>query len=525
MTVTSYLELFTTLLGWLQFETLWQVLSDTGMVFLPFLFILIEGFLQAPSPAAALRDTEIKVALTLTAVVLAGQPAIELDPTIVEYRPLCQEETYTLGNTGTTYDEAFFVPQTTVSVPIWWYGTLAVASGTTYAAVLGLDCTTDFRKLAIQLDKERVTDPPLLNEVAQFLKDCFVPARSTFYREQPEVKAMIDKYGQEDPETFLSKVYRDTPGYYDRRRASLPVKGWPYDPNRDTEPGMGPDSDGRPVCKPWLEDPTRGLRQRLIAQMGPELEKDVRQRYADWAVMLGFRNLDQERAIDAVLNGLVVNAVAAAPAGKAFATYTDAKGLKVKVSPLPFIPGPEINLTGLAAHVGTLWENLSFAPMMYAVRTGAPIVQALILMGIYLLLPFGLVFSRYSWTFIFLATLAILTLYFWTYFWHIAIWMENRLFMMLFPDGNALFATVKSLLADPNYYLKLMLLNMAVVLMFIGLPLLFSMVMAWAGFRMGGVIASVFEQSRQQFARSGRAAADQAKGAGVSMAMRSRKSG
>ena len=86
-----------------------------------------------------------------------------------------------------------------------------MASGSTYAAVLGLDCTTDFRKLAIELDRERITDSQLLNEVAQFMKDCFVPARSTFYREQPNVQALIDKYGEDDPETFLSRVYRDTP--------------------------------------------------------------------------------------------------------------------------------------------------------------------------------------------------------------------------------------------------------------------------------------------------------------------------
>jgi hypothetical protein len=202
MTVTSYLELYTTLLGWLQFENLWNVLSDTGLVFLPFLFILTEGFLNAPSAAAALRDAEIKVALMLTAVVLAGQPAITLDPAVIEYRPLCTDESYTPGDTDTRYDDAFFVPQTTVSVPIWWYGTLAIASGSTYAAVLGLDCTTDFRKLAIELDKERVTDPQLLNEVGQFMKDCFVPARSTYYREQPDVEAILDQYGQDDPETF-----------------------------------------------------------------------------------------------------------------------------------------------------------------------------------------------------------------------------------------------------------------------------------------------------------------------------------
>ena len=132
----------------------------------------------------------------------------------------------------------------------------------------------------------------------------------------------------------------------------------------------------------------RGLRQRLIAELGPELEDNIRGGYADWGAMLGFGNLDEDMAIDGVLNGLVVNSVAAIPAGKAFATYTDAKGTKVNLSPFPFVPGPEVNITGIAAHVGTLWENLSFAPMMYAVRSGAPIIQALILMGIYMLLPF-----------------------------------------------------------------------------------------------------------------------------------------
>ena len=137
-----------------------------------------------------------------------------------------------------------------------------------------------------------------------------------------------------------------------------------------------------------------------------------------------------------------------------------------------------------------------------------------------MLLPFGIVFSRYSWNFIFLAMLAILTLYFWSYLWHVAIWLENRLFMMLFPEGNALFRTVKSLLTDPNYSLKLMLLNMAVVLLFIGLPLLFSMVVAWAGFRIGGAISSVFDQAKAPMERGGRAGADQAKNAAAGAATR-----
>ncbi len=44
MSVDSYLELFTTLFGWTFYGILWDVLLGTGIVFLPFLGILIDNW-------------------------------------------------------------------------------------------------------------------------------------------------------------------------------------------------------------------------------------------------------------------------------------------------------------------------------------------------------------------------------------------------------------------------------------------------------------------------------------------------
>ena len=44
MTVDSYLELFTTLFGWTFYGVLWDVLVTTGIVYLPFLGILIDNW-------------------------------------------------------------------------------------------------------------------------------------------------------------------------------------------------------------------------------------------------------------------------------------------------------------------------------------------------------------------------------------------------------------------------------------------------------------------------------------------------
>ena len=44
MSVDSYLELFTSLFGWAFYGILWDVLVGTGIVYLPFLGILIDNW-------------------------------------------------------------------------------------------------------------------------------------------------------------------------------------------------------------------------------------------------------------------------------------------------------------------------------------------------------------------------------------------------------------------------------------------------------------------------------------------------
>ena len=41
MAVDSYLELFTTLFGWRWYGIIWDALTDTGIVYIPFVMILL----------------------------------------------------------------------------------------------------------------------------------------------------------------------------------------------------------------------------------------------------------------------------------------------------------------------------------------------------------------------------------------------------------------------------------------------------------------------------------------------------
>lgn len=504
MTVESYLELFTTLFGWQQYNNLWSVLSDTGIVFIPFLFILAKNFIgpavsmeAKDASATSVRRMEIDIALALSVVVLAAQPFITLSPGVLSYeRPCGAGAPVTPGASGTTYDSTFASILTNTNVPIWWYGMMALSAGATHASITGLGCVADLSGYRMELDKTRIEDPVLLEEFGHFLQDCFIPARSKYYREKPNVAALLSTYGQRDPEWFGSYVYRQTAGYYDSYRAATPVKGWAYSPSRDTE-YASPPAYGRPYCKEWYEDAGIGLRRKLLDQVPPTL----RSRGLSILSSIGFGSYTAADMEDDTIKSVVTTTLASAPASSDFATvYNDEGLLHLSLTP--------VNLPLVGAGLGTAWEKLSFSPMMYTVRSGAPIIQSLILLAIYMLLPIALVFSSYSWTMVITGSIAVFTVKFWSYLWHAAHWLENNLARALYPDGTSYFGASIANLTDGDFALKVMLIEMATALLFIGLPIVFSMIVAWGGYKVIMAISSAVGTLQSPIQKAGGSAAN-----------------
>jgi len=479
MTVESYLELFTTLFGWQQYNNLWGVLSDTGIVFLPFLFILARNFIgpatsmeAKDASSTSVRRMEIDIALALSVVVLAAQPFITLSPGVLTYEKPCEAgAAASPGASGTTYDDTFAAILTDTSVPIWWYGMMALSAGATHAAITGLGCVADLSGYRMALDTTRIEDPALVDELGRFLQDCFIPARSKYYREQPDVAGLLANHGQRDPEWFGSHVYRQTAGYYDTYRATEPVEGWAYSPARDTE-YANPPENGRPYCKQWYEDSTIGLRTKLLDQVPPTLKSQGQNILAS----VGFGTYTATDMEDDTIKSVVTTTLASAPASSDFAAAYNDEGF-LQASAMP------VNLPLIGAGLGTAWEKVSFSPMMYAVRAGAPIIQSLILLAIYMLLPLALIFSTYSWSMVATASIGVFTVKFWSYLWHVAKWLEDNLLRALYPDGTSYFGTALANLSDGDFALKVMLIEIATALLFIGLPMVFSMIMAWGGYR------------------------------------------
>jgi len=85
-------------------------------------------------------------------------------------------------------------------------------------------------------------------------------------------------------------------------------------------------------------------------------------------------------------------------------------------------------------------------------------------------------------------TLAIFTVKFWTVMWSVAQWIDAKLIDAMYPglSGSAVMQEITQSFASgqPQVY-KRMILNTLLMFMFIGLPVIWSAMMAWIGFRMG----------------------------------------
>ena len=491
MTLDSYLELFTTLYGWAFYGVLWDLLVGTGIVYLPFLGILIDNWREPAQggefgtvTGLSLRRMEIDLFLALLVVVLAGQPAAltPLNAGTLSYTPppMLNDPTQaaaTIAAPQSTYGTTGFNGSpATVNIPVWWYAVLAMTSGFNHAAIEGLPSASDMRTFEQQARLATIADPRLRQEVSEFFSQCFIPARSKFQAEQlgaAAVTALLTTYGADDPDWMGSHVYRDTAGYYDTLRPLNQIPGWTYNAARDTEyDPASPPAWGKPTCKQWWEDGAIGLRQKLID------EADATSAGFSGLVVAVAPALAGEQQNDAVARTVLTNSPPSWSSNDLVANNNGSTGLLGTAE--------QIVKGGLAAG-GVLTASALFSVTITAVLQALPMVQALLLLGIYALLPMIVVLSRYSISMMVIGALAIFTVKFWSVLWYLAMWVDQNLIQSMYPDVNIFL----QIFANPGEHdTKRMLLNMITTSLYLGLPLLWSGMMGWVGVQVGRSISN-----------------------------------
>ncbi len=491
MSVDSYLEIFTTLFGWAFYGVLWDVLVATGIVYLPFLGILIDNWRDPAEggefgtvTALSLRRMEIELYLALTVVVLAGQPtaltafdagALSYTPpaTLTEPDPVSATVMAPQSSYGSS---GFSGTPDTVNLPVWWYGVLSATSGVNHAVIEGLPSASDLRSYEQQARLATIADPELRAEVSRFYSNCFVPARSRYQAHtplSPQLDQILDEYGADDPDWLGSHVYREVSGFYGRYRASSPIAGWDFDASRDTEYDItDPPSWGRPTCDAWWGDTTIGVRQKLVD------EADATSGGLSGLIVAIAPGLATEKQLDAVARAVLANAPA---------TWSNNDLTNLNTGSGGVVGDYQQWIKGSAATGGVVVASALFSVTMSAVIQGLPMVQAVLLLGIYALLPLLVVLSRYSLSMLMVGAMAIFTVKFWSVLWYLALWVDQNLILSMYPDVNVFL----QIFANPGEHdAKRLLLNMITTSLYIGLPLLWSAMMAWAGVNVGRSLAT-----------------------------------
>lgn len=532
MGVFSYAELYTTIVGWTLYGLVWELLTLTGIAWIPFL-IAIYLNTREPMEAQESRDaTQVSIrrmfwSLGVMVLVVAfcvvpttginvSTVTFTCPPTLTNPSAACVSGV-SYGATGTGYDAAPMpgmpggAAGSTIKLPIFWAGLSSVSGGIINAMVSGLPQRSGLRELQTVAAAANITDPNLSSQVQRFTRECYVPAMNklegwkagvgTSYYD--DLMEMLDEnaVGANRSMDYIgNRLLLSSPGLYvpcanpdfcgNTLKASAPV------------PGFG--GDGMPTCDFWWSHLREGLLEEAAkhASGGTKTKGQVLANIqegllglASWAGM----NVDVSGGIDEELliqraAGSLVH-TAAVRSDRAVTAGLEGASLSWGAVSNPFGVIAKLstweNAKGAAQSIGLASEKFSLSMKMPLIMKAAPLVQSILIMVIIALVPIVMVIGRYSLGTLMVCGIGYFTIRFWTVLWAIAAWADELLFA-LFASNQSLIETGSfgpndASISFARYAMQLSeyqmssVVELTTVMLYLGMPAIFSMLLGWAG--------------------------------------------
>lgn len=409
MNTGSYLELALTVYGWHVANRLAELIVASGLIYLPLLFLVWRNWSQpvrsqearAAAPVS-MRRMEQDVAIIFITFAVAFLPLVTISPGSIKYE---NEATQTV--TGASSDLPYKIADnTTIKVPALWWLVHQASSGFSsifQTALRSFNTPSNARSISLALDYAKLDDPQLVAELRQFDNSCYLRARAK-WENAPEGSNRTDR---NTPEWRGDELLFSTPGYYNELQSIAQLPYWVdlYDWNAGT-PG--------PKCDEWWKHPSKGLLERIYRSLPPE----VLQKATRW--QLSSLNQDKKNAI-------------------------------VRKH-LTKIPPPQTNpsQSHQVERFGS-WQDVIFGGLgglgaviaypfvrtaMGLVTIGLPMLQAIVLMCVYIALPITVPFAALKPGLIVFFCVAIFTLKFMTGLWALAKFIDESIIDFMYGDGT-----------------------------------------------------------------------------------------
>lgn len=545
MSVGSLLELYTTIFGWSVYGVLWDIFNQLGLVYYPFLLMLYKNWKepvlsQDDKEASSTSMTRMQwQGYTMIAVILlAAMPVKELELAELTYAYTCKDSNddpltteYDGDNTGTTYDSLPMI-ETAVDIPLVWYVVMGLGAGINHVSTSNLPCFEDAKGLDAVLRDIVVSDRKVHSEVSRFYQECFMPALSKYKEGMKDGGAYSgyvttawnngspvtgQPYEEDDPWYIGSHFFQEIPGFYKTCpvamreqcgvgfRAEKYVDGWNYNAGRDKDFIQSEiDADkGRPYCDQWWEQPGIGIKDKLLDvsnSVEPDPDgKTVYEQFIEaadgfWFTVTGLVLTETEKEDKVIKNILMSD-----PPEMTGSTMQTLESRKQDPTSLIAAGGAGAwagnqtkdslmaNGRKIAAAAGVYASDLAkslggFYASMYVIKEAAPMVQAILLMMVYIFLVIYLILSEYDVEAVIQMIFAIVAIKFFTFIWAFADYLDDSLFLAMYPDITIL-GTIFTL--DD----KRLILDLITTALYVIGPMILLAVMNAAGKRAGASIA------------------------------------
>ncbi|RMT76092.1 putative membrane protein [Pseudomonas savastanoi pv. nerii] len=482
----DYLEYYLTLVGWIINSGVWNMIEDSGLVAAPFaaIIIIISEWLKARAEGAdegnkgvlSLARVENRFYTAILVIIVCCMPLVTVSIDTLQFdRSRSEQCQYSVPNPADTGWNTSFSTLNGKSavVPVWWLFVHAMSKAATAASIAAIPCGVDLQQVRMDVNRARINDPLLAQEVADFTNDCYARARAKLFMTQPT----LSKDQLNDVNWIGSRFFLQTPGYYNDGfsgfRSHTPRTKWPYDTTRDAGLPQTTGGGGFPTCTQWWSDSSIGLRARLLEQVSPDLLSKL----AQWANFM-----TQTEVSDSVIRDLVSPRKQKLTQGQ---VYTDYGGQ---------VGGSVMNdFTRLTATVGQAAGSLAMYPAMDSVRQAAPMVMAFLKMALIICIPFVLVFGMFDLKVVMTITFAEFALIFVDFWFQLARWVDSTILDALY--GNGIGSDVPHSNFDPVFGASNaqgdLLLDFVIGAMFIVLPSFWVVALGWTGMKLGSLMSGL----------------------------------
>lgn len=484
MGVQGYLSLYTILLGWKVYDSIFIILVQTGLCFLAFGFIAVKSIID-PYLSMGARSTGkvasrrfiLSIGSSVAVFFLAFVPMVHMKPHLLYYKPTCNTSGHVArpGETHTTYDGYFSIPKD-IKVPIIWYLVLAISNGITDQAKEAIACQpVNLRELQMGMDLTTITDPKLKQEVLQFDAQCYRPAYDKYIYDTSRNDAdtfseVFKKWGKDDLAWLGSHAFQTVPGYYDAIYAKQPVEGFPFNSQNGHDQIAGQVSNpqwGVPTCKAWWQTPDIGLRFKLYNLFHTSLKS--------WLRRMAYNNEGGTMMEDEAIRAeLVRNFGAGSYISKGYNSEETNRG------------GIDNLFGDVVSRFGVGLAGIFEYPAIDALINMLPVIQAVLLFATIFSIAIILPLSGYSLRYCAMAAIFIFSITFCSFIWHVVSWLDQFILSAFYGVGNHKDGhnIVKMIwhLAEPTGNPEKNLVDITMGLAYVMLPSLWIMFTGWLGY-------------------------------------------